>query len=70
MNQHDLIAEVFERQAKRRIERRNFLKFAGASTVAAAGLVACGSNDSSVTLAAAGWRTLRPLARRSAMATF
>lgn len=35
MNQHHLIAEVLERQAKRRAERRNFLKFAGASTVAA-----------------------------------
>lgn len=35
MNQHNLIAEVLERQAQRRIERRNFLKFAGASTVAA-----------------------------------
>ncbi|MEP6982269.1 MAG: ferritin-like domain-containing protein [Sphingomicrobium sp.] len=44
MNQHDLIAEVFERQALRRLERRNFLKFAGASTAAVAGasmLAAC-----------------------------
>ncbi len=39
MNQHELIADVFERQAKRRTERRAFLKFAGMSA-AAAGTVA------------------------------
>jgi hypothetical protein len=44
MNQHELIAEVFERQAKRRVERRAFLKFAGMSTAVAgaAAVSACG----------------------------
>ena len=44
MNQHELIAEVFERQAKRREERRAFLKFAGmsAAVAGAAAVSACG----------------------------
>ncbi|QXQ05683.1 ferritin-like domain-containing protein [Sphingosinicellaceae bacterium] len=45
MNQHHLIAEVFERQAKRREERRSFLKVAGAAgaTIAASAMLAgCG----------------------------
>ena len=44
MNQHELIAEVFERQAKRREERRSFLKFAGmsAAVAGAAAVSACG----------------------------
>jgi hypothetical protein len=43
MNQHDL-AEVFERTAKRRVERRAFLKFAGMSTAVAGAVAvsACG----------------------------
>jgi hypothetical protein len=48
MNQHELIAEVFERQAARREQRRSFLKFAGFSA-AAAGAVAvagCGGGGS------------------------
>ena len=49
MNQHELIAEVFERQAARRHERRAFLKFAGMSAAAAGAVVlgGCdpGSND-------------------------
>jgi hypothetical protein len=48
MNQHELIAEVFERQARRREERRSFLRFAGVSAVAA-GVVAvagCGPSGS------------------------
>lgn len=48
MNQHDLIAEVFERQARRRVERRNFLKFAGVSTAAAAGAAFLGACDPGV----------------------
>ena len=50
MNQHDLIAEVLERQAKRRVERRNFLKFAGVGAAAVAGssmLAGCGPGNSS-----------------------
>jgi hypothetical protein len=48
MNQHDLIAEVFERQAKRRAERRNFLKFAGlgAAVAGSSMLAACGPSNS------------------------
>ena len=44
MNQHELVAEVFERQAKRRVERRAFLKFAGmsAAVAGAAAVSACG----------------------------
>jgi Ferritin-like domain len=44
MNQHELIAEVFERQAKRREERRAFLRFAGmsAAVAGAAAVSACG----------------------------
>ena len=45
MNQHHLIAEVLMRQAKRREERRDFLKVAGAAsaTIAASSLLAaCG----------------------------
>jgi hypothetical protein len=48
MNQQELIAEVFERQAARREQRRSFLKFAGFSA-AAAGAVAvagCGGGGS------------------------
>ena len=46
MNQHELIAEVFERQAKRREDRRAFLKYAGLSTVAAGAALtgACSGN--------------------------
>jgi hypothetical protein len=44
MNQHELIAEVFERQALRREQRRAFLKFAGMSA-AAAGAVAVAGCD-------------------------
>ena len=47
MNQHHLIAEVFERQAKRREERRSFLKYAGGASaaIASAGLLAsCGGD--------------------------
>ena len=42
--QHELIAEVFERQATRREERRAFLKFAGmsAAVAGAAAVSACG----------------------------
>jgi hypothetical protein len=42
MDQHTLIAEVFARQAKRREERRKFLKVAGAAsaTIAASSLLA------------------------------
>jgi hypothetical protein len=50
MNQHEIIAEVLERQAQRRVERRNFLKFAGASAAAVGGasmLTACGPGNSS-----------------------
>ncbi|RST31506.1 ferritin-like domain-containing protein [Sphingomonas ginkgonis] len=50
MNQHELIAEVFERQARRREERRAFLKFAGASAAAVAGTAAlsgCGGGGGS-----------------------
>jgi hypothetical protein len=44
MNQHELIAEVFERQARRREQRRAFLKFAGisAAVAGAAAVSACG----------------------------
>ena len=52
MNQHDLIAEVLERQAQRRNERRNFLKFAGGASAAVAGsamLAACGGDKSTST---------------------
>jgi len=48
MNQHHLIAEVFERQARRREERRKFLKVAGAGTALIAGsslLASCGGDD-------------------------
>jgi Ferritin-like domain len=47
MNQHHLIAEVLERQAKRREERRNFLKVAGAAsaTIAASSLLAACGHD-------------------------
>jgi len=48
MNQHHVIAAVFERQAKRREERRMFLKVAGAAsaTIAASSMLAsCGGND-------------------------
>ncbi|GAA4014111.1 ferritin-like domain-containing protein [Sphingomonas swuensis] len=44
MNQHDLIAEVCERQAARREQRRAFLKFAGISA-AVAGATALGACD-------------------------
>jgi hypothetical protein len=48
MNQHELIAEVFERQARRREERRSFLRFAGMSAVAAGAVAvaACGPSGS------------------------
>jgi hypothetical protein len=42
MNQHELIAEVFERQAQRREQRRAFLRFAGMSAVAAGAVAAAG----------------------------
>jgi hypothetical protein len=47
MNQHDLIAEVLERQEKRRSERRKFLKVAGAAsaTIAASSLLAACGHD-------------------------
>ena len=48
MNQHHLIAEVLERQAQRRDERRKFLKFAGGASAAIAGsaiLASCGNDD-------------------------
>ncbi len=48
MNQHHLIAEVLERQAQRRSERRKFLKFAGGATAAVAGtafLTSCGDGS-------------------------
>ena len=48
MNQHHLIAEVLERQARRRDERRKFLKVAGAGTALIAGsslLAGCGGDD-------------------------
>jgi hypothetical protein len=47
MNQHELIAEVFERQAARREQRRAFLKFAGlaAGAVAVAGCDPGGSGS-------------------------
>ena len=47
MNQHHLIAEVLERQAERRSERRKFLELAGGVGVAAASsalLSSCGDN--------------------------
>ena len=52
MNQHHLIAEVLMRQAKRREERRDFLKVAGAAsaTIAASSLLAaCGDGGGSGT---------------------
>lgn len=47
MDQHYLIAEVFERQTKRREERRKFLKVAGAAsaTIAASSLLAACGHD-------------------------
>ncbi len=48
MNQHLIIAEVLERQARRRAERRNFLKVAGIAGAAAAGgglLTSCGGSS-------------------------
>jgi hypothetical protein len=44
MNQDELIAEVFERQAKRRSDRRGFLRMAGmsAAVAGAAAVSACG----------------------------
>lgn len=48
MNQHHLIAEVLERQCRRRDERRAFLRAAGAASAAVAGsalLSACGDGD-------------------------
>ena len=50
MNQHHLIAEVLERQARRRDERRQFLKIAGAASAAIAGsslLASCGGDQDS-----------------------
>jgi len=50
MNQHHLIAEVFERQAKRRDQRRKFLQYAGGGVAAIAGsalLSACGGDNKS-----------------------
>ena len=51
MNQHHLIAEVLERQARRREERRQFLKVAGAGTALVAGssLLAACHNDKKTT---------------------
>ncbi|MCW3796891.1 ferritin-like domain-containing protein [Sphingomonas sp. BN140010] len=48
MNQHELITEVFERQAQRRSDRRAFLKFAGMSAAAAGAVAvsACGGGGS------------------------
>lgn len=48
MNQDELIAEVFERQARRREDRRAFLRFAGMSAVAAGAVTvsACGGGGS------------------------
>ncbi|WP_114228244.1 MULTISPECIES: ferritin-like domain-containing protein [Sphingomonas] len=48
MDQHELIAEVFERQARRREDRRAFLRFAGMSAVAAGAVTvsACGGGGS------------------------
>ncbi|MFN2474097.1 MAG: ferritin-like domain-containing protein, partial [Sphingomicrobium sp.] len=49
MNQHHLIAEVFERRAQRRDDRRTFLKAAGAATAAIGGaamLSGCGGDGS------------------------
>jgi hypothetical protein len=48
MNHDELIAEVFERQAKRRSDRRSFLRLAGMSTAAAGAvaLSACGGGGS------------------------
>ena len=48
MIQHELIMAVFERQAKRREERRKFLKYAGGVSAAVAGsalLASCGNNE-------------------------
>jgi len=49
MNQDELIAEVFERQAKRRSDRRGFLKIAGMSAAATGALAvsACGGGGGS-----------------------
>ena len=52
MNQHLLIAEVLERQAQRQRARREFLKFAGASSAALAGtamLASCGGDNKTET---------------------